>query len=300
MAFWSATAESGEEKKEEEEEEDMDGEEEEEEEEEGGGEEMEVVEEEGADSLPSLLHISQANRVYETPEQLCVARGNQQNIKERRDLHTENPEESPRNEDGDNVMDDSNLGAKALVSNEGDTTETVSHGEDPADNFTNEGHISDEENPADNFTKEEGKYLIDEEDPAGCSTNERSECHGDAPAESPANEGSPAQTGHVHVPSGIASYNLGAGKESRSLESGSGVGKGAVGSSGGFPGVSPTSAQAKLLSREELVDLFLEISPVKGKYCLLTTSSFDPLLVCEYRVGRPGGFCDVGYHQQEV
>ena len=272
MAFWSATAESGEEKKEEEEE-DMDGEEEEEEkeeeeeeEEEGGEEEMEVVEEEGADSLSSLLHVSQTNRVYETPEQLCVARGNQQNIKERRDSHAENAEESPRCEDGDHEMDDSNLGAKALVSNEEDTTETVSHGEDPADNFTNEGHISDEENPADNFTNEEGKYLIDEEDPADCSTNERGECYGDAPTESLANQGSPAQTGHVHVPSGMASYNLGAGKESKSLESGGGVGKRGVGSSGGFPGVSPTSAQAKLLSREELVDLFLAISPVKGKY----------------------------------
>ena len=283
VVFWSATAESGQEKKEEEEEEeeeeDMDGEEEEkeeeEEEEEGGGEEMEVVEE-GAESLPSLLHVSQTNRVYETPEQLCVARGNQQNIKERRDLCAENPEESPRNEDGDHEMDDSNLGAKTIVSHEGDTTETVSHGEDPADNFTNEGHISDEENPADNFTKEEGKYLIDEEDPADCSTNERGECHGDAPTESSANKGSPAQTGHVHVPSGKASYNLGTGKESRSLESGGGVGKGGVGSSRGFPGVSPTSARAKLLSREELVDLFLEISPVKGKYRLLTTSSFDP------------------------
>ena len=252
VAFWSATAESGEEKKEEEEEE--------EEEEEGGGEEMEVVEEEGADSLPPLLHVSQTNRVYETPEQLCVARGNQQNIKERRDSRAENPEESPRCEDGDHEMDDSNLGAKTVVSNEGDTTETVSHGEDPADNFTNE----------------EGKYLIDEEDPADCSTNERGECYGDAPTESLANQGSPAQTGHVHVPSGIASYNLGADKESKSLESGGGVGKRGVGSSGGFPGVSPTSAQAKLLSREELVDLFLAISPVKGKYCLLTTSSFDP------------------------
>lgn len=259
MAFWSATAESGEEKKEEEEEEeeDMDGEEEEEheeeeeegeeekeEEEEGRGGEMEVVEEEGADILPSLLHASQTNRVNEAPEQLCVARGNQQNTEERRDLHAENPEqeESPLDEDGDHEMDSSNLGAKT------------------ADDFTNKGHISDEEDPADSSTNERGKYLTD----------------GDAPTESPANnEGSPAQAGHVH--SGIVevetSYNLGADKESRSLESGGGNDKGGVGSSGGLPGVSSASTRAKLLSRKELVDLFMEISPVKGKYRLLTTSS---------------------------
>ena len=257
MAFWSATAESGEEKKEEEEEEeeDMDGEEEEEheeeeeedeekEEEEGGGGEMEVVEEEGADILPSLLQVSQTNRVNEAPEQLCVARGNQQSTEERRDLHADNPEqeESPHDEDGDHEMDSSNLGAKT------------------ADDFTNKGHFFDEEDPADSSTNKRGKYLTD----------------GDAPTESPANnEGSPAQAGHV--PGGIVevetSYNLGADKESRSLESGGGNDKGGVGSSGGFPGVSPTSTQAKLLSRKELVDLFMEISPVKGKYHLLTTSS---------------------------
>ena len=263
VAFWSATAESGQEKKEEEEEEeDMDGEdeeedeeeeeedeeegeeEEEEEEEKGGGGEMEVVEEERADILPSLLQVSQTNRVYETPEQLCVARDNQQNIEERRDLCAQNPEQEklPHDEDGDHEMDDSNLGAK---------------------------HISDEENPAGNFTNERGEYLIDEEDPADSSTNERGEylTDGDAPTENPANEESPAQTGHI--PSG----SPGADNGSRSLESGGGVDKGGVGSSGGFPGVSPSSAQAKLLSREELVDLFMEISPVKGKYCLLPTSS---------------------------
>ena len=146
-------------------------------------------------------------------------------------------------------MDGSTLVPKTVVSNE-DNTEAFTHGEVPTDNLANEGHISDKENPADN------EEFIDE-DHGGSLTNERDKylTDGDAPTDSPANEGSPTQA--VHIPSGNPGANSGA----RSLESGGGVDKEGV----GFPGISPTSTGAKLLSREELVDLFMAISPVKGK-----------------------------------
>ena len=166
-------------------------------------------------------------------------------------MYAENPEQEkfPHDEDGGDKLDGSTLVPKTVVSNE-DNTEAFTHGEVPTDNLANEGHISDKENPADN------EEFIDEAH-GGSLTNERDKylTDGDAPTDSPANEGSPTQAGHI--PSG----NPGADSGARSLESGGGVDEEGV----GFPGISPTSTRAKLLSREELVDLFMAISPVKGK-----------------------------------
>ena len=279
VAFWSATAESGVEKKEEEEEKEeegedeeedyMDVEEKEEEEKREGGEkgEEEVMEEERTDIFSSSL--------LQTPEQLCVARGNQQTTEGGRDVYAENLEQEkfPHGEDSDHKLDGSTLVAKTVVSNEGDTTEAVTHEEVPTDN---ERHISDEENPAHN------EEFIDE-DPGGSLTSERDKyfTDGDAPTDSPANEGS------GHIPSGNPGANSGA----RSLESGGGVDKEGV----GFPGISPTSPRAKLLSREELVDLFMEISPVKGR--TLPPHHLEYLITSNMQIqkGKAWGLCsDVG------
>ena len=294
VAFWSATAESGVEKKEEEEEKEEEGEDEEEEEEEEeesedeeedymdveekeeeekgeGGEkgEEEVMEEGRTDIFSSSL--------LQTPEQLCVARGNQQTTEGGRDVYAENLEQEkfPHGEDGDHKLDGSALVAKTVVSNEGDTTEAVTHEEVPTDNFTNEGHISDEENPAHN------EEFIDE-DPGGSLTSERDKylTDGDVPTDSPANEGSPTQAGHI--PSGNPGANSGA----RNLESGGGVDEEGV-------RVSPTSTRAKLLSREELVDLFMEISPVKGR--TLPSHHLEYLITSNMQIqkGKAWGACAV-------
>ena len=89
------------------------------------------------DILSSLLQVSQTNTVYETPERLCVARGNQQNTKDRRDWYAENLEQEkfPHDENGDHKLDGLTLVAKTVVSNVGDTTEAVTHGEVPTDNL---------------------------------------------------------------------------------------------------------------------------------------------------------------------
>ena len=130
------------------------------------------------DILSSLLQVSQTNTVYETPEWLCIARDNQQNTKDRRDWYAENLEQEkfPHGEDRDHKLDGSTLIAKTNV---GDTTEAVTHGEVPTDNFTNEGHVSDEESPADN------EEFIDEY-PGGTLDNERDKylTDGDAPTDS--------------------------------------------------------------------------------------------------------------------